>query len=88
MKGILVNQKMNRQFVVRLCIACVWLALGVVPSAAESGESKKGSASTSQKNSDLSTDNLQKEISDLDSQIQKLREQPRSPNFLGLPCFA
>ena len=75
MKGILVNQKMNRQFVVGLCIACLGLVLGVVPAEAESGESKKGSVSTSQKNSDLSTDNLQKQISDLDGQIQKLREQ-------------
>jgi peptidoglycan hydrolase CwlO-like protein len=75
MKGILVNQKMNRQFVVGLCIACLGLAVGVVPVAAENGESKKGSASTSQKNNGLSTDNLQKQISDLDVQIQKLREQ-------------
>jgi uncharacterized coiled-coil DUF342 family protein len=43
--------------------------------AAEGGTTPKGPAASSQKDTSLSTDNLQKQINDLDGQIQKLREQ-------------
>ena len=72
---LLGNRKIIRQCGLGLCLVCVWLGLGLVPSMAEDKVATKGSAATSENNSILSTDNLQKQISDLDGQIQKLREQ-------------
>ena len=75
MKYILANQTMGRQFGIGLFFGFLWLGLSVVPVAAEGGTTPKGSAASSQKDASLSTDNLQKQINDLDGQIQKLREQ-------------
>ncbi len=72
---LLENRKIIRQCGLGLCLVCVWLGLGLVPAMAEDKVATKGSAATSENNSILSTDNLQKQISDLDGQIQKLREQ-------------
>jgi len=75
MNYILVKQTMGKQFSIGLLFVCLWLGFSVVPVAAEGGATPKGSAASSQKDTGLSTDNLQKQISDLDGQIQKLREQ-------------
>ncbi len=75
MHYILSTQKMNKHLVIGLILACFWLGFAVVPAAAETEAKKKIPAPTSQKDSGLSTENLQKQISDLDGQIQKLREQ-------------
>ena len=75
MSRVSTNQKISKQLAIGLCLACFWLGLAVVPVAAEGEAKKKASASTSQKDGGLSTDNLQKQITDLDAQIQKLREQ-------------
>lgn len=69
------NQKMNRQLGIGLCLVCLCLGFTVLPAAAEGEASKKDTSSTSQKDGGLSTDSLQKQITDLDGQIQKLREQ-------------
>ena len=58
-----------------LCLACLWVGLMIVPAFAEEKVSKKGEPSTAQKGTGLSTDNLQKQIGELEGQIQKLREQ-------------
>lgn len=71
----LIHKKISRQFCLGLFFACLWLGFSVVTVAAEGGASKKGSASISQKDSGLLTGSLQKQINDLDVQIQKLREQ-------------
>jgi len=75
MKYILVNQTMGREFSRGLLFGYLWLGLCVVPVAAEGGTTPKGPAASSQKDTNLSSDNLQKQINDLDGQIQKLREQ-------------
>ncbi len=72
---LLGNQKIIRQGCMGFCLMCVWLSLGLVPAMAEDKVATTGSAATSENNSILSTDSLQKQISDLDGQIQKLREQ-------------
>jgi SMC interacting uncharacterized protein involved in chromosome segregation len=46
-----------------------------MPAMAEGEANPKGSVATSGKDSELFTDNLKEEITNLDSQIQKLREQ-------------
>ena len=60
-------QKLMSQCVVGLLAACLWLSFGIAPTLAEGGDAKN--------NSDQGTDNLAKQITDLDGQIQKLREQ-------------
>ena len=75
MNYILVKQTMGRPFGIGLLFAFLWIGLSVVPVAAEGGTTPKGSAVSSKKDTSLSTDNLQKQINDLDGQIQKLREQ-------------
>jgi TolA-binding protein len=75
MNYFLVKQTMGRQLGIGLLFGCMWLGLSVVPVAAEGGTTPKGSPASSKKDTSLSTDNLQKQISDLDGQIQKLREQ-------------
>ena len=75
MNGIWVSRTMRSPFSIGFMIACLWLGLAVIPAVAEGEASKKGSTATSEKSSVLSTDNLQKQITDLDGQIKKLREQ-------------
>lgn len=75
MNYILVKQTIGKSFGVGLLFGCLWLGLSVVSVGAEGGTTPKNSATSSQKDTGLSTDNLQKQISDLDGQIQKLREQ-------------
>ena len=75
MNGISGTRRMSRQLGIGLCFVCLCIGLTVFPVAAQGGTSKKGAPSTPQKDSGLSTDNLQKQITDLDRQIQKLREQ-------------
>ena len=58
-----------------LCLACLWIGLTVAPVVAEGGASKQEAASPTPKDGGLSSENLQKQITDLDGQIQKLREQ-------------
>ena len=75
MNNILVKQTMCRQFSIGLLFGYLCLSLNVIPVAAEGGASPKGAAASSQKDTSLSNENLQKQINDLDGQIQKLREQ-------------
>ncbi len=75
MNYILVKQTMAKQFGIGILFGCLWLGLSVFSMAAEGGTTPKGSAASPQKDTGLWTDNLQKQISDLDGQIQKLREQ-------------
>lgn len=75
MNYILVKQTMGKQLGMGFLFGCLWLSLSVVPVEAGGGTTPKGSAASSQKDTSLSNDNLQKQISDLDGQIQKLREQ-------------
>ena len=75
MNYILVKQTLGRQFGIGLLFAFLWFGLSVVPVSAESGTTPKGSAISSKKDTNLSTDNLQKQINDLDGQIQNLREK-------------
>ena len=75
MKYVRAKQTMGRQFGIGLFFGFLWLGLTVFPVAAESKTTPKGAAASSQKDTGLSTDNLQKQINDLDGQIQKLREQ-------------
>jgi len=75
MNSIGASRTMSRPFGIGLVIACLWLGLAVIPAAAEGEASKKGSAATAEKSSASSTDTLQKQITDLDGQIKKLREQ-------------
>ena len=70
-----ISQSINSRLSFGLCLACLWIGLTVAPVSAEGDASKKGAAAASKKDSDLSTDNLQNQISALDGQIQKLREQ-------------
>jgi len=74
MRQLLADLNRSREFVLGLTFTCVWLSLGVLPSAADDVANKKAATSSSQQEN-LSTDNLQKQIGDLDVQIQKLREQ-------------
>ena len=69
------NRKIISQCGLGLCFVCMWLGLGLVPAVAEDAVATKGSAATAENNRIFSTENLQKQISDLDGQIQKLREQ-------------
>jgi len=73
MKGI--SGKMNHLLSLVWCLACLWVGLSGVPAAAEGGAGTNAAASTPSTDSGLSTDNLQKQITDLDGQIQKLRKQ-------------
>jgi TolA-binding protein len=74
MRQLLANLNMSRVFVLGLTLSCLGLGLGVLPSGADGGAEKKVAASSPQKDK-LSNENLQKQIGDLDVQIQKLREQ-------------
>ncbi len=65
----------DRQLGLGWCFACFCFGFAIVSTPAESGGSTKESVSSTQKESELPTDNLQKQITDLDSQIQKLREK-------------
>ena len=73
MSRVSTNQKISKQLALGLCLACFWLGLTVLPVAAEGEAKKKASASSSQKDSELSTDNLQKQITDLDAQVEPVR---------------
>ena len=75
MNGIFGSNNVGQRIGIGILCACLWLGILVVTVAAEGAASQKGSASISQKGNGLSTDNLQKQITDLDGQIQKLREQ-------------
>ena len=68
-------QTLSRALSVGLFFACLWLGLVAIPAAAEGEASQKGSASTSGKSNDLSTDKLKEQITSFDVQLQKLREQ-------------
>gem|GEM_PF-2283655 len=75
MMDLLANLNMSRQFFSGLIFTCLCFGFGFLPVSVEGGESNTAPASTSQKDSSLSNDNLQKQISDLDVQIQNLRKQ-------------
>jgi len=75
MNGNLGTRNLSSQLGLMLCFACLWMGFIVIPATAEGGPSKQEAASPSPKDSSLSSENLQKQITDLDGQIQKLREQ-------------
>jgi len=53
MNSIGASRTMSRPFGIGLVIACLWLGLAVIPAAAEGEASKKGSAATAEKSSNL-----------------------------------
>lgn len=67
MNHTLSNNTISMQLGIGFFLVCLCLGFSVVPAAAEGEASKKDSG--------LSTDGLQKQITDLDGQIQRLREQ-------------
>jgi len=69
------TRRLSRRLGFVLCFVCLWIGLTVVPAAAVGGASKQEAASPTPKDDGLSSENLQKQITDLDGQIQKLREQ-------------
>ncbi len=75
MRHVSANQKMSKPLGLGVFLVCLWLGVAVVPVAAEGGTNKKSPASSSQENADFSTGTLQQQITDLDGQIQKLREK-------------
>ena len=75
MNYILVKQTMGRQFGIGLLFAFLWLGLSAFPMSAEGGSTPKEPRASSKKDTSLSSDNLQKQINDLDGQIQNLREK-------------
>ena len=74
MRELLANLNMSRAFVLGVALSWFGLSLGVLPAGADGG-AKKNVAPSSPQTDNLSTDNLQKQIGDLDVQIQKLKEQ-------------
>lgn len=60
---------------VGLFFVCLWFGLPMILSAAEGKGSQKGTTAASGKSSEFSTDNLKEQIKNLDTKIQKLREQ-------------
>jgi TolA-binding protein len=69
------NRKLSRQIGLVCTFAFLCIGFTVVPAVAEGGETKQGAASSSSKDGGLSSENLHKQITDLDGQIQKLRAQ-------------
>ncbi len=59
--------KMMRQWVIGLVAICLGLGVGIAPALADGTDAKN--------TAEQGTDNLAKQITDLDGQIQKLREQ-------------
>ncbi len=70
-----ISPSINSRLSLGLCLACLWIGTTVAPVAAEGGASKQETTSPTPKDGVLSSENLQKQITDLDGQIQKLREQ-------------
>ncbi len=68
-------QPLRRLFGAGLFFACLWLGLAVIPAVAEGEAGQKGSAEISGKSSDVFIDHLKEQITSLDGQIKKLREQ-------------
>ena len=66
---------MCRQLTVSGLVMVLFWGLGISSVAAEGDAGKKGSGANSEKSTGQSNDPLQKQINDLDSQIQKLRDQ-------------
>ncbi len=75
MRNVGANQNKSAPLGFLVFLVCLLLNVGVIPVAAESGATKKSSTTSSQEDTGLSTDTLQEQITDLDGQIQKLREK-------------
>ena len=75
MRNVGANQNKSAPLGFWVFLVCLLLNVGVIPVAAESGATKKSSTTSSQEDTGLSTDTLQEQITDLDGQIQKLREK-------------
>ncbi len=69
------SRTLSQAFGVGVFSVCLWLGLGVIPAVAEGEASQEGSVATSGETSAFSIDHLKDQITNLDSQIQKLREQ-------------
>ena len=75
MNGNLRTWSLIRQWGVVLCFAYLWIVLPVGSVGAVGGTGSKEASSPSQKDGSLSSETLQKQITDLDGQIQNLRAQ-------------
>ncbi len=75
MRKLVASQNVSTRLGLGVLLVCLWLSLVVAPVAAENGATKKSSAASSQADTDLSTGTLQQQITDLDGQIQRLREK-------------
>ncbi|MEX0830814.1 MAG: hypothetical protein WD032_11280 [Nitrospirales bacterium] len=69
------TRKLSRHMGLVCGFAFLWIGFTVVPVVAEGGEAQQGAVSSSSKVGGPSSENLQKQITDLDGQIQKLRAQ-------------
>ena len=75
MRKLVASQNVSTRLGLGVLLVCLWLSVVVAPVAAENGATKKSSAASSQADTDLSTGTLQQQITDLDGQIQRLREK-------------
>ncbi len=75
MRKLVANQNMSTPLALGVFVVCFWLSVVVIPVAAEDGATKKSSDASSQGVTGLTTDTLQEQITDLDGQIQRLREK-------------
>ncbi len=75
MRKLVANQSMSTPLGLAVFLACLWLSVVVVPVVAEDRATQKSPAASSQADTGLSTGTLQQQITDLDGQIQRLREK-------------
>ncbi len=75
MRKLVASQNMSTPLGLGVLLVCLWLSVVVAPVAAENGATKKSAAASSQGITGLTTDTLQEQITDLDGQIQRLREK-------------
>ena len=68
-------QEKSKQLGIMVCVVCLVMGLTALSAFAEGSTSNKETASSSKKDNGLSNENLHKQITDLDGQIQKLRKQ-------------
>ncbi|KPK25120.1 MAG: hypothetical protein AMK69_15110 [Nitrospira bacterium SG8_3] len=69
------TRSVTRRLGISLVMASLFLGTGISVVAAEAASSNKAQGATANEGTDLSTDSLNKQINDLDAQIQNLRDQ-------------
>ena len=69
------TRSVTRRLGISLVLTSLFLGTGISVVAAEGASSNRAPGATANEGTDLSTDSLNKQINDLDAQIQKLRDQ-------------